>query len=159
MSNEPEQPFRGVEHPPIENFPRPANPLAPVDYPADAGLPPPVYPMSPSYPTPQPYPVGYPGYDVGYPYPVDPYDPYRPARPPGTNGMAIASLVCSVAGLICCLPSIVGLILGIMAMRETRRTGQEGYGLALAGVIIGGLVTAGTVLYLLILIIAAAAGA
>jgi hypothetical protein len=74
-------------------------------------------------------------------------------KPPGTNGKAIASLATSVAGLLFCgLPSIVGLILGIVAMRETKRTGQEGWGLALAGTIIGGLVTAGFVLYMLFFI-------
>ncbi len=72
-------------------------------------------------------------------------------NPPGTNGKAIAALVTSLAGLLCCgLPSIVGLVLGIIAMRETKSTGQDGYGLAVAGVIIGALVVAGIVLYLLL---------
>ena len=31
-------------------------------------------------------------------------------------------------------------------MRETKRTGQDGYGLALAGAIIGGLTLAGTLI-------------
>ena len=44
--------------------------------------------------------------------------------------------------LLCGFPSIVGLILGIIAMRETRKTGQDGYGLALAGTVIGGVVVA-----------------
>jgi len=41
------------------------------------------------------------------------------------------------------------IILGIIAMRETKRTGQDGYGLALAGVIIGALVTVFVLLYFL----------
>src|SRR5689334_18336765 len=87
------------------------DPSQAVDYPADAGLPPPVY--SPPYP-------GYPGYYPGG------YGPYRPIKPPGTNGKAIAALVTSVVGLFCCgLPSIVGLVLGIVGMRETKRTGQD----------------------------------
>jgi hypothetical protein len=106
------------------------------DYPSEPVLPPPVYP-----------PPGYPG-APGY-YPV--YDPYRPATAPGTNGKAIASLVTSVAGWLCCAPlAVVGLVLGVIAMRETKRTGQEGYGLALAGTIIGGLfVAAGLIVMLL----------
>jgi Domain of unknown function (DUF4190) len=72
-------------------------------------------------------------------------------KPPGTNGKAIAALVTSLVGLMCCgLPSIAGLILGVIAMRETRRTGQDGYAIALVGAIIGGLVVAGWVLYLLL---------
>ena len=93
----------------------------------------------------------YPGYQ--------PYDPYRPGKPLGTNGKAIAALVTALAGLVFCgLPSIAGLILGIIAMRECRRTGQDGYGLALAGTIIGGLITALFVLYFVFVIGIAASG-
>jgi hypothetical protein len=56
-----------------------------------------------------------------------------------------------VLGLVCCIPSVIGMILGIIAMRETKRTGQDGFGLALAGTIVGGLITVGLVLYLLLI--------
>ena len=57
----------------------------------------------------------------------------------------------SLAGLVYCgLPSIVGLVLGLVAMRETRRTGQDGYGLAVAAVVISALIMSGYVLYLLV---------
>jgi hypothetical protein len=118
------------------------DPEQPVDYPADAGLPPPVYPP--------PYPgaTGYPG-----------YDPYRLMKPPGTNGKAIAALVTSLLGLVCCgLPSIAGLVLGVIGMRETKRTGQDGYAIALIGAIIGGLAVAGWVVYLLLSISIYASG-
>lgn len=134
-----------------------SDPNAPLDYPADPGLPPPIYPApqggfpgAPGYP-------GMPGYPgaPGYPppgYPVYPgYDPYRPSKPLGTNGKAVAALVSALVGLVFCgLPSVAGLVFGVIAMRETRRTGQDGYGLALAGVIIGGLITAGLVLMILL---------
>jgi hypothetical protein len=146
-SSGPEQPFRGREYPSLENSAgQQPDPFAPVEYPTDAGLPPPVYP-TPVYHAP-PYP-GYPP-APGY-YPGVAYDPYRPMKPPGTNGKAIAALVTSLVGLMCCgLPSIAGLILGVIAMRETKRTGQDGYAIALVGAIIGGLVVAGWVLYLLL---------
>lgn len=144
----PEQPFEP------QYSARQPDPNAPLDYPADAALPPPVYPM---YPGAQGYPGGYPGYSPGaapgyYPgTPYDPYDPYRPTKPTGTNGWAIAALVTSLVGLMCCgLPSIIGLIMGLVGMRETKRTGQDGYALALTGVIIGGLVVVGWVLYVLL---------
>ena len=144
ISRDPEQPFRGTEYPSLEDSARQRQPEpdAPVNYPTDAGLPPPVYPP--------PY-TGAPGYPPapGY-YPGAGYDPYRPTKPPGTNGKAIAALACSMAGMICCLPSIVGLILGVIAMRETKRTGQDGYPLALIATILGGLVVAGVALYLLL---------
>lgn len=130
-SGGPDEPAGGFAYPPLDDS------HAAQDYPADAGLPPPIYPAAQGYP-------GAPGYYPGY-------DPYRPVKPPGTNGKAIASIVCSGIGVVsCCLPVwIVGFVLGIVAMRETRRTGQDGYGVALAGVIVGGLATAGAVLALL----------
>ena len=141
-----------------EGTPPPADPYAPVDYPAHF---PPMPP--PMYPTPYPQPTGYPGYTYpppaypGYPVLGDPYDPYRPMKPPGTNGKAIAALVTSLAGLLFCgLPSIAGIILGIVAMRETKRTGQDGFGLAVAGVAIGAVVIALIVLYIAFVVVLAA---
>jgi hypothetical protein len=169
VTSGPEQPFRGAEFPPLGNSPQPVDPYAPVDYPSNADLPPPVYapgysppgapgyppPGAPGYPPPgyQGAPPGHQPYPGAYPYGTDPYDPYRAMKPPGTNGKAIAALATSVAGvLLCGLPSIVGLVLGVIAMRETRRTGQDGYGLALGGAIVGGLVTVGWVLYFLLIV-------
>ncbi|MGV0793378.1 DUF4190 domain-containing protein [Mycolicibacterium sp. XJ1819] len=125
--------------------PQQPDPYRPVDYPGDAGLPPPIYPG----PAP-----GYPGAPYG-----GAYDPYWPVRPPGVNGKATASLVLSVIGVTCCgLTSIVGLILGVVAMRETRRTGQDGYGLAVAGTVLGGLAVAGWLVYVLLYVAILASG-
>jgi hypothetical protein len=164
MTGQPDQPFRGVEYPSLEHLPPPVDPSAPVDYPAAyPPLPPPVYPHPGVTGYPSAYPGAHPGYPPVYPgtspYPFDPYDPYRPAKPPGTNGKAIGALVSSLAGLLFCgLPSIVGVILGIIAMRETQRTGQDGYGLALAGTIIGALVLAFVVVYILVVVVIATSG-
>ena len=80
-------------------------------------------------------------------------------RTPGTNGKAIASLVTSIAGVACCGPLvIVGFILGVIAMRETKRTGQEGYGVALAGTIIGGLALAAGLILMLVYVALIASG-
>ena len=115
----------------------------PVDYPADAGLPPPIYP-------PPIYPPPYPGTTPGYPG----YNPYRPMKPPGTNGKAIAALAVSAVSfvLFCGITSFVGIILGIIAMRETKRTGQDGFGMALAGIIIGAIPTVLWLVYLFVFI-------
>jgi hypothetical protein len=51
--------------------------------------------------------------------------------PPGTNGFAIVSLVLSLCG-----GGLLGLIFGIIALVQTKRTGQKGRGLAIAGVTI-----------------------
>ncbi len=153
-----------MTNPPLpDGTPPPPDPYTPVDYPAHyPQLPPPVYPS----PYPQPTGYGYPPPSYGYPppgyagppgYAADPYDPYRPLKPPGTNGKAIASLVTSVVGfLLCGFPAIAGIILGIIAMRETKRTGQDGYGLAIAGVVVGGVVIVLYVLYVVFVIMLAA---
>jgi hypothetical protein len=47
-----------------------------------------------------------------------------------------------------------GLILGIIARKQIRQTGEDGEGLALAGIIIGGIVTALFALIILFWIIA-----
>jgi hypothetical protein len=134
VSVPPEQPYRGAEYPPLEQPAQHHDPYAPMEYPAAyPPLPPPVYPQA-----------GYPGYN--------PYDPYRQIRPPGTNGKAIGALVIALGSLMFCgLPSFVALILGPMGMRECKRTGQDGYGIALAGTIIGGVITALWVLYLVVI--------
>lgn len=60
------------------------------------------------------------------------------APPAGkTNGMAIASLICSLLGLVTCVSAIVGVILGHIALGQIKRTGEEGRGMAMAGVIVG----------------------
>jgi hypothetical protein len=74
-------------------------------------------------------------------YPVAAY-PVGPTQ--NTNGMAIASLVVSIVGMVglCAYGlggylGIVGAILGQVARRQIRERGENGDGLALAGVIIG----------------------
>ncbi|EUA50227.1 hypothetical protein I553_9517 [Mycobacterium xenopi 4042] len=56
---------------------------------------------------------------------------------PGTNTLAIASLVASFIGLLCGIGSIVGIVLGAVALNQIKQTRQEGYGLAVAGIVVG----------------------
>lgn len=72
-----------------------------------------------------PPPPGVPGYPPGYHYP--------PQR--GTNTMAILALVLSLVF------APVGIILGHLARKQIRETGEDGDGLALAGMIIGYVLT------------------
>lgn len=88
-------------------------------------------------------------------YPPPPPGGYVPPPPPpggygyqplpqgvGTNGMAIASLVCSLFGWICIIGGILGIIFGFMALGQIRQSGQGGRGMAIAGIVIGVIVTA-----------------
>ena len=68
------------------------------------------------------------------------------AAPP-TNTMAILALV--MAFVFCPL----GIVFGIMARNQIKRTGEGGDGLALAGIIIGGIFTAIVVVYIVVVVI------
>lgn len=151
--------FESPPPPPISGYP-PAYPPSAYPpsyppYPPLGGYPPPGYqeppgyggssypPLSPEYGAPaasygQPYPGGYPtpGYHGGYPAPA--YSgPYGPSQPSATNTLAIASLISSFVGVLCCIGSIVGIVLGAVALSQIKQTRQEGYGLAVAGIVIG----------------------
>ena len=95
---------------------------------------------------------GAPGYSQ--PYPGGGFSPYPAA--PKNNGFAIASLVCSIAGLCCCgIGGVLGVIFGFVARGQIKRSGgaEQGSGLALAGIIIGFVCIAiGAVLLLLFLL-------
>ncbi|MCV7192114.1 DUF4190 domain-containing protein [Mycolicibacterium brumae] len=162
-ASQPPQGFAPVEYPAVEypatDYPGDATQIAPPAYNPSS------YPQQAPFAAPPSHPQGQvgPSYPPGYAPPPMPspyyggYDPYgAPGVPMGTNGKAIASLVCSLLGLFCGITSIVGIILGFLGMNETKRTGQDGYGLALAGTIIGFLWIGVWVLYVLWAIVMAA---
>jgi hypothetical protein len=79
--------------------------------------------------------------ESGYAAPAYPGYGYPPAYSPPTNGMAIASLVCSLAGIATCVSAPVGAILGHVARKQIRERGEGGDGMALAGIIVGWVLT------------------
>lgn len=84
---------------------------------------------------------GPPARPPGYGYPPFPYPHPYPA-PPRTNAMAVAALVVSLASLtVMGIAAPVGAILGHVARRQIRERGEEGDGMALAGIIVGWIVT------------------
>jgi hypothetical protein len=98
--------------------------------PPQFGAPPPGY-------GPPSYPGAYPGsYYPSSDYPGGYGLPPGPSQP-GTNAMAIASLISSFTGLLCCIGSIVAIVLGTVALDQIKRTREGGYGLALAGIVTG----------------------
>lgn len=99
-----------------------------------AGQAPPAYPTYPAYPA--------------------------PAVSQPTNSLAIASLVCSLAGVATCISAPVGAILGHIARRQIRERGEAGDGMALAGIIVGWIITGVMVLicaFYVVVIVAAIA--
>jgi Domain of unknown function (DUF4190) len=98
-------------------------------------------PQYPASGTPQYPPAGQP-YEQQYapsPYGQPQYVAYGPQT--RTNGLAIASLVCSLAGLVPCISAPVGIVLGHVAKRQIRETGEQGEGLANAGLWVGYILT------------------
>ncbi|MEN2741087.1 DUF4190 domain-containing protein [Microbacterium sp. X-17] len=117
--------------PPAAQPAPPAQPAAPAQPPQYAQ--PPQQPYGqPQYGQPVPPSPQYPG---AYPPPV--YTPYPTG--PRTNPLAIVSLISSLVGLfiIPIIASIVGVITGHISLSQIKKTGENGHGMALAGVIIG----------------------
>jgi hypothetical protein len=125
----------------------------PVDYPDYPPAGPPPYG---GYPPPPPY-----GY--GAPPPMYPgaYDPYQ-GYPAPTNGLAVASLATAIAGIVLGIPlaifcfigwliPVVAAVLGAVALNQIKRTGQQGRGMAIAGVTIGAATAALLLLFLVML--------
>ena len=137
MSTDDENLYRG--DPPAPPPPPPAGP--PPGAPGPYG--------QPGYPQPQYGPPGYP--PQGYPPPGYGAPGFPPVYVRPTNTMAILALVMAFVF------APAGLILGIVARKQIRETGEDGDGLALAGIIVGGIVTAIFVLFIVLWIVAFAA--
>ena len=91
-------------------------------------------------PGPYQYPQGPPQYHPGYGAPV------------GNDGKAVASLVLGIMSMVCCtgiLTAIPAIILGVLARRDIMRSQGAigGEGMAIAGIVTGGIATLGTIAY------------
>lgn len=131
-----------------------------------AGEPQPAAPEQPAAQQPAPQPPVYaaaPGYAAAPPAPPAPpaaggpgapaYSPYQAPAPAGgtTNVLAIVAFVGSF------FVSLVGIICGHIALSQVKRTGEKGRGFALAGLIIGYVSLAATVLIIAVSVIIAVA--
>jgi hypothetical protein len=148
-------------HPPAAPAPGgyPSATPAPGRYPQGAvpgaypGAAPGAYPPGPYPPTP-----AFPGQAPGGGYQSPPVPGYWSQPPaPGfvpvtrTNGLAIASLVLGILWLFW-LGSLVGLVLGLVALKQIKDRNQGGRGIAIAGVVL-------SVLWLVGLVVAIIVGA
>ncbi len=149
-----------------------AQPSQPSSYPSSPQYPqqptpPPSQPQYPQQPPSQPQyqqpgqPPAYgqpPQYGGGYPA-SGAYQPYgQYPQPQGTNGLAIGALIASLVGLCTCIGSIVGIVLGVMALNQIKERGGEGKGMAQAGIWIGVLAIVGWILYILFFVVLGIAG-
>jgi Domain of unknown function (DUF4190) len=111
-----------------------------------------------------------PGASIPPPYPGVPGAPgpgYGPYPPPGamppyyqpgyqqqrrTNGLSVASMVCGICGFVYLVPAVLGIIFGIIALRQINRDRNDGKGMAIAGIITGSLWLIGFVVLIVAII-------
>lgn len=104
----------------------------------------------PGTPTPPPAPPYATPPQSGYGAPQQPYQPAAyPAPAYGygggypqqkTNALAIVSMIASIVGFVWILPvigSIAGVVMGHISLSQLKRTGEKGRGMAIAGLIVG----------------------
>ncbi|WBB65164.1 DUF4190 domain-containing protein [Micromonospora sp. WMMD812] len=138
QSSPPVDPTLPIGGQPVPTQPGPVDPYAPADPYAAGQQSPATAPYAlPGYPAPAP---GYPGY--GY------------APPQKTNGLAIAALVLSLIGLTSCITAPIGAILGHVAQKQIRLSGEGGEGMAKAAIIVGWILTALLVLLIVFYVVA-----
>jgi hypothetical protein len=130
----------------------------PGAFPPVSQIPPGQAPSGQFSPGPYPPASAFPGQAPGGGYRSPPVPGYW-AQPPApgfvpvtrTNGLAIASLVLGILWLFW-LGSLVGLVLGLVALKQIKDRNQGGRGIAIAGVVL-------SVLWLVGLVVAAIVGA
>ena len=123
------------------------------------------YGQPPVQSNPQNYPQGQvAGFQQPAGYPQPGYQPGVPAWPGGapytgqkTNTLAVAALICGVVQFVgfWLLGTIPAIVLGHMARNQIRQRNEQGAGLALAGLILGYVGIALTVIVVIIIIVAA----
>lgn len=87
------------------------------------------------------------------------YQPYsgQPTVATTNSGMAVASLVLSLVGLVPCfwglqIPGLLGIIFGFIGLKQTKDNARRGRGMAIAGLVIGiilVLIAAAVIIYVL----------
>ncbi|GII56117.1 hypothetical protein Pth03_45060 [Planotetraspora thailandica] len=84
---------------------------------------------------------------------------YAPPAPNRNNGLAIASLILGLTGFITCgFTSILAVVFGHVALGQIRRDRTDGHGMAIAGVILGWLLTGIWILYWILMFAGVVAG-
>ena len=105
-----------------------------------ASVPPASQPVQPPAPGPAPD-YGQPAPAYGQPAPAygQPAPGYGQPAGPKTNTLAIISLVASIAGIVILwgIGSIAGVICGHISLSQIKKTGEQGRGMAVAGLIVG----------------------
>ncbi|GAA1591602.1 hypothetical protein GCM10009789_52030 [Kribbella sancticallisti] len=132
----PEQPPPPYQQPPQQQNPYQQNPCSQQQAPYGQQQNPYQPPPQPQYqapPQPPVYPPPQAQFGYGYGYPGDSYNK--------TNGLATAALVTGLAGILFAITAPVAVGLGIAALVQIKRRKEGGAGQAIAGLVVGGVVT------------------
>jgi uncharacterized protein DUF4190/putative regulator of septum formation len=95
---------------------------------------------------------GQPGYPAGGTWPA-PYGYGYPGTTRGTNGLATAALVTGIGGFLVGISAPVAVGLGIAALVQIRKRQEGGKGQAIAGLVLGALVTIGWAIFFAAMIV------
>ena len=76
--------------------------------------------------------------------PYQGYPGYR--QQAGTNGFAIAALICGIVF------NVLGIIFGFVALNQIKRTGEQGRGMAIAGIWVGAASLVLTVVWVIVVL-------
>ncbi|MBO9627226.1 MAG: DUF4190 domain-containing protein [Microbacterium sp.] len=86
-------------------------------------------------------------------YSQTPAPQWTSPAPRPTNGLAIATLILGICGF-----ALIPVIMGHIALKQIRERGDGGYGLAIAGLILGYIALAGYIILAIIAGLAIAGG-
>jgi uncharacterized protein DUF4190 len=91
--------------------------------------------------------------------PQPPQPPVPPGVPGQTNGLAIAGMVCGILGLVLfwfpylgIVLGILGLVFGVLGRNRAVQLGGVGQGMALAGIVTGGVAVVVGILWIIFII-------
>lgn len=129
--------------PPQDPFAAPpaSNPYAQPTSPAPSSVPPAAQPYGHNPPT-TPYgqpPVSSSPYNQPYGQPQQ--QPYGYQTSPPQNSMALTAMILALVGIATAITAPIGAILGHVAMKQIRETGESGEGMAKTGIIVGWIIT------------------
>ena len=93
-----------------------------------------------------------PGAPAAYATPLfsSPPDTQLSAQQAPQNGLAIGALVCGITGFLVGITAPIAVILGIIALNQ--RVDGSGRGMAIAGIVLGALVTIGYLLFFMFIV-------
>lgn len=88
------------------------------------------------------------------PGPPPGYATYGAAGPPTTDGRATGALVCGLVGVLCIIPAIVAIVLGVSARNRIDQSNGRltGRGMATAGMVLGIVWVALSLLWIVVLV-------